>query len=147
MIRNRSICLLISIAVVLSMMGGSSTAASLFNTGITLKYYDDRMDVSGLDVEITDAGIPTSYKVGYGVAEGTPDSSVLTLENGFLRASGVGSAKVKINGTEHTVSVSPAPLSLILLMGQSNMEGSDGKAEQSVANTDGQVYATYGSRT
>ena len=30
-----------------------------------LRYYDDRLDVSGKTVEIIDAGTPTSYQVGY----------------------------------------------------------------------------------
>ena len=58
-----------------------------------LRYYDDRMDVSGCEVEIVDAGVPISYQVGYGVAENAvQDSAVLTLEDGTLVASGTGRA-------------------------------------------------------
>ena len=134
------------ITILLSVIGGSTAAAS-DSSMVTLKYYDDRMDVSGISVEITDPGVPTSHKVGYGVSPDAKDQAVLTLKNDTLTATGVGCAKIKLNGIEYSVTIEPAPISIFLLMGQSNMEGSDGNAQQSVANTDGQVYATYGDRT
>ena len=41
--------------------------------------YDDRIDLTGKTVEIVDAGKPTSFKVGYGVAEGTPDDELQVI--------------------------------------------------------------------
>ena len=112
-----------------------------------LRYYDDHLDVSGKTVEIIDAGSPTSYQVGYGVEENTlRDTAVVTLEGDTLVATGIGTAKVRIDGTEYAVTVEPAPISLLLLAGQSNMQGSEGDANQSIICPEGQVYATYGDR-
>ncbi len=106
--------------------------------------YDDRYDVAGKEVEIIDAGVPTSYQVGYGVAEGTLDTAVVTLDGDKLIATGIGTAKVKIDGVTYTVTVKAAPISLLLLIGQSNMRGSEGNAAQSIVCPDGMVYSTYG---
>ncbi len=105
--------------------------------------YDDRYDVSGKTVEIVDAGKPTSQKVGYGVAEGILDDAVITLSGEKLVATGIGSAKVRIDRVLYEITVEAAPISLLLLIGQSNMEGMVGNANQSIANVDGQVYSTY----
>ena len=113
------------------------------DTSLSLSY-DDRYDVSGKEVEIIDAGKPTSYQVGYGVAEGTLDTAVITLDGGKLIATGIGTAKVKIDGVTYTVTVKAAPISLLLLIGQSNMRGSEGDPNQSIVCPDGMVYSTYG---
>ena len=104
--------------------------------------YDDRLDVSDKDVSIIDAGTPTSYKVGYGVAENTPDETVVRIENGKLIACGIGEAAVMIDGVIYTVNVTAAPISLLLLIGQSNMRGSEGSADQSIVCPEGQVRRT-----
>ena len=107
--------------------------------------YDDHYDVTGKAVEIIDAGKPTSYQVGYGVEENTvPDTAVITLDGGILVATGIGTAKVKIDGVLHEITVEAAPISLLLLIGQSNMRGSEGNADQSIVCPDGMVYATFG---
>lgn len=42
---------------------------------------DDHVDMTGKEVEIVDAGTPTSYQVGYGVGENAVrDTAVVTLE-------------------------------------------------------------------
>ncbi len=146
MLKNRIPALLLCLSILFSSIGVMGVSAVNISP-VTLKYYDDRMDVSGMSVEITDAGAPSSHKVGYNVADGTKDSAVLTLSGNTLIATGVGTARVRLDGIEYTVNISAAPLSLFLLMGQSNMEGSDGNAAQSIANTDGQIYSTYGDRT
>ena len=85
--------------------------------------YDDRMDMSGKTVEIIDAGEPTSYQVGYGVEENTQrDTAVVTLEGNTLIATGIGTALVEIDGGTYEVTVTAAPISLLLLAGQSNMQ-------------------------
>ena len=107
--------------------------------------YDDHYDVTGKTVEILDAGKPTSYQVGYGVEENAvPDTAVVTLEGDTLVATGIGTAQVKIDGQLYTVTVEAAPISLLLLIGQSNMRGSEGNANQSIVCPEGMVYATYG---
>ena len=107
--------------------------------------YDDHYDVTGKTVDIVDAGKPTSYQVGYGVAENSVlDTAVVTLEGNKLIATGIGTAKVRIDGQLYEVTVETAPISLLLLAGQSNMRGSEGNANQSIVCPDGMVYSTYG---
>ena len=109
--------------------------------------YDDRVDVSGKAVEIVDAGTPTSYQVGYGVEENAvPDTAVLTLQGNTLIATGIGTATVKIDGKPCEITVTAAPISLLLLIGQSNMQGSEGDENQSIVCPDGMAYSTYGDR-
>ena len=106
--------------------------------------YDDHWDVSGKTVEIVDAGTPTSYQVGYGVEENAvPDTAVVALKGNYLVAAGIGTAKVRIDGQLHKVTVTAAPISLLLILGQSNAEGMEGVANQSIACENGQVYSTY----
>ena len=107
--------------------------------------YDDHMDMTGKVIEIIDAGTPTSYQVGYGVEENKVlDTAVVTLKDNTLVATGIGTAKVKINGETYEITVTAAPISLLLLIGQSNMRGSEGNADQSIVCPDGMVYATFG---
>ena len=108
--------------------------------------YDDHVDMTGKTVETVDAGTPTSCKVGYGVAEGTPDDAVITLDGDTLIATGIGTAFVRIDGKLYEITVEAAPISLLLLIGQSNMQGSEGNADQSIVCPDGMVYSTYGDR-
>lgn len=72
------------------------------------------------------------------------DEHVVVVTDGKLHAVGVGTATVTVGDKVYNVTVTPAKLSLFLLAGQSNMEGAEGNAKQSVANTDGTVYASYG---
>ena len=107
--------------------------------------YDDHLDMTGKVVEIIDAGTPTSYQVGYGVEENAVhDTAVVTMKGNTLIATGIGTAKVKIDGETYEITVTAAPISLLLLIGQSNMRGSEGNAEQSIVCPDGMVYATFG---
>ena len=115
---------------------------------ITMKY-DDRLDLSGKTVLVFNGGTPTSYQVGYGVTEGTKDLCVVKYDsaNQKLIATGIGTAKVVIGDKLHEVTVEPAPISLFLLIGQSNMAGAEGDKTKSVINADGQVYSTFGSQS
>ena len=107
--------------------------------------YDDHLDMSGKTVEIIDAGMPTSYQVGYGVEENAVlDTAVVTLKGDTLVATGIGTATVKVDGETYEITVTAAPISLLLLIGQSNMRGSEGNANQSIVCPDGMVYATFG---
>jgi len=103
--------------------------------------YDDR--ITGV-ISIVNAGTPTSYQVGHNVAEGTKDTAVVTLDGNTLIATGIGTATVTIDGTAYDITVKPAPISLLLVTGQSNAEGIGGNAGQSIVCPDGQVYSTYG---
>lgn len=107
-------------------------------------YYDDHLDMSGKEIEIIDAGTPDSFQVGYGIEEGTPDEAVLRLDGETLVAVGTGSGKITVDGQKCSVTVTAAPISLFLLIGQSNMEGMEGEPTQSISCPNGQVYASYG---
>lgn len=111
---------------------------------VNLKY-DDRYDISGKNIEMIESNTPTSFKVGYGVLEHVKDDVVISIINNQIVAVGIGSAKVKIDGKIYIFNVEPAVLSVFFLFGQSNMEGISGKAAESIANINGQVYSTYGS--
>ena len=107
--------------------------------------YDDHVDMTAKTVEILDAGTPTSYQVGYGVAENAvPDTAVVTMKGDTLVATGIGTAKVRIDGQLYEIAVTAAPISLLLLIGQSNARGSEGNAAQSIVCPDGMVYSTFG---
>ncbi len=116
---------------------------------ITLAYGDRYSPENCDSFEIVDAGKPTSFKVGYGVKSGTRDDAVLKIENGVIVASGIGEGVLKLTSDEGEklcrIKVEKAPISMFLLIGQSNMAGSDGKASRSVACENGQVYSSYGS--
>ena len=71
-------------------------------------YYDDHIDVTGKTVEIIDAGVSND------------NSSVIELRGNYLVASGIGIAKVKINGEIYGITVNKAKINLIMIMGQSN---------------------------
>ncbi len=106
--------------------------------------YDDRYDVSGKTVEIIDAGSPTSKKVGYGVAEGTPDDAVITFSGEKLIATGIGTAKVKIDGVLYEITVEAAPISLFMITGHSMGAGQNGSKTESVVGEEGKVYSSHG---
>ena len=107
-------------------------------------FFDDRMDMSGKTVAIVNPGKPESFQVGFGVEEKTLDDTVLRLEGDTLIATGIGSAQITIDDEIFDVSVTAAPISLFLLIGQSNMEGMYADPNQSIICPDGQVYATFG---
>jgi len=116
-------------------------------TPITM-YYDDRLDVSKYSrVMLITKGTPTSYQVGYDIsANSTKDTAVITYNSSKnqLIATGVGTAWVTLGDERIKVTVKPAPISLFLMIGQSNMAGSEGNTNQSVICPEGQVYSTMG---
>lgn len=119
---------------------------SAFSNELSM-YYDDHLDLTGKTVEIIDAGKPESFKVGFGIEEGTPDEEVLKLEGNTLIAAGTGKAQIKIDDEICDVTVKAAPISLLLLAGQSNMEGLNGNPDQSILCPQGQVYESFGDLT
>ena len=108
-------------------------------------YYDDYLSEFDYDsATIIDPGEPYSYKVGYGVRANTKDKAVVTMENGALHATGTGTARVEFDGKVYDITVKPAPISMFLMIGQSNMYGSEGSKDRSVANENGTAYSTFG---
>lgn len=88
---------------------------------------------------------PHPNQVGYGIEGNTvPDTAVVALEGDTLVATGIGTASVKVDGETYEITVTAAPISLLLLIGQSNMYDSEGNAGQSIVCSDGTVYATFG---
>ena len=76
--------------------GRCSLCGEIMNV-ISLRY-DDYYNVQNMNVEVVDAGTPTSYMVGYGVADGTLDSAVVKHNGKNLVATGIGTATVRIDG-------------------------------------------------
>ncbi|MBQ4060665.1 MAG: metallophosphoesterase [Bacilli bacterium] len=128
----------------------SSSSGNIYKVNINPEninmYYDDHLDLSGKEVEIINQGTPTSYKVGYGLSNNELDDAVITLDGSTLIATGIGKATIKVDGVTKDINVTSAPISMILLAGQSNMQGSEGNENQSIVCETGQVYATYGDR-
>ena len=106
--------------------------------------FDDHVDMTNRNVEIIDSGTPTSFQVGYGIGENTiHDTAVVTLVGNTLVATGIGTAVVKVDQKIYNITVTAAPISLLMIIGQSNAEGMVGNANQSIACENGQVYSTY----
>ena len=142
---KRALSLILALALVLGCLPRFALPVGAESTGIENLRYDDHMDMTGRTVEILDAGMPISYQVGYGVEENAvADTAVVTMRGDTLVATGIGTARVKIDGEVHEITVTAAPISLLLLIGQSNMRGSEGNADQSIVCPDGMVYATFG---
>ena len=122
------------------------------NTGskITLEY-DDRHTFKNKIEKIKVISVKSDN-----VQTGRKDAEVLKIadENKVI-ATGCGKAVVKlVNGKKIGVTVKPAKISLLLLIGQSNMEGSPDKLgiledyqNEYVINKEGKVYSTYGPST
>ena len=79
------------------------------------------------------------------VVTGEKDKSVLKhIEGNTFAASAIGEAKVIFtDGTSTKVTVTAAPINLLLVYGQSNGEGHVGSSATSIRNERGQVYSTY----
>ncbi|MBQ4118544.1 MAG: DUF4886 domain-containing protein, partial [Oscillospiraceae bacterium] len=85
--------------------------------------YDDRMDISGKTVEIVDSG-----------------ESVVAVEENYLRATGVGTAKVRIDGVLYAVTVEKAKINIVTIMGQSNAGNHFANATSDVVCPPGTAY-------
>lgn len=119
---------------------------------ITLKY-DDRYTFKKEIKEIKTISVKSDN-----VQTGGKDSEVLKMQEGSndkVIAAGCGKAVVELkSGKKIGVTVKAAKISLLLLIGQSNMEGSPNKLgsleeyqNEYVINKEGKVYSTYGPST
>lgn len=112
--------------------------------------YDDRYTF-GQEIREIRAQEVTSFQTGTKI----PDTEILELEEGdriHVRAAGCGTCEVVLaDGSLFNVTVKPAPISLLLLAGQSNCEGCindtnalDEYKNQWIRNPEGSCYSTYG---
>ncbi|MBR7098484.1 MAG: leucine-rich repeat protein, partial [Clostridia bacterium] len=88
--------------------------------------YDDHYDVTGKTVEIIDAG--------------ESDNAVLALDGETLIATGIGSAKVRMDDLLYSVTVERAKLHLVMIMGQSNAGNHFANATSDVTCPPGTAY-------
>ncbi len=152
----KGLVILCILAGVFIFVPGNAQAAKLTmkntDSKITLKY-DDRYTFKK-DIET----IKTISVKSNNVQTGKKDSEVLKLAEGSnnkVIATGCGKAVVELkNGKKIGVKVKAAKISLLLLIGQSNMEGSPDKLgiledyqNEYVINKEGKVYNTYGPST
>jgi len=118
---------------------------------LTLKY-DDRYTFPDAIEDVETVSVTSKVS-----GTDRPDREIIRRKSQLYKsegiACGVGQAKVTLkNGQIFEVTVEPAPLSVLLILGQSNGEGSTtGEAEvynkarsQSILCEEGQVYSTYG---
>ena len=135
------------------------------NLNVSLQY-DDRYSIQTIANDYVIAEIKnqnvTSRKVSNGTVSNEPDEAVLTqISDTEVRATGTGTATIVLrkklqsilnneSSVEVKVTVEASPLTLIYLLGQSNMEGfydywADGNTQRgvSVACPEGAVYSTY----
>lgn len=113
--------------------------------------YDDRHTFAAEIEDILTLSV-TSKQSGTETADEAVIKVKSDTEKSVAIACGVGQAKVRLaNGEVHLVTVTAAPISVFLIAGQSNGEGSTtgdplvyNKArEQSIVCEEGQVYSTY----
>ena len=135
--------------------------ANVPGTSLTLQY-DDYYDISNLvqGYRITHLFQEqvTSYQVSAGTKTGQKDNAVVTvLSDTLIHATGTGSVGLQLEGTGSdsgkmflvNLVVEPAPLTVMYLLGQSNMEGMYDSGNQwkelghTVSCTPGTVYSTY----
>ncbi|MBQ3560444.1 MAG: hypothetical protein IJA06_01310 [Oscillospiraceae bacterium] len=127
------------LALVMALSMGIVAAAEEYDS-FTMQY-DDRMDISGKTVEIIDAGKPTSYKVGYGVEENAVlDDAVIAIDGDKLIATGIGTAKVRIDGVLYEVTVEKAKINIISIVGQSNSGNHFANATSDITCSAGTAY-------
>ncbi len=119
---------------------GSASVSNITET-VNLKY-DDRYTFDKPVAMIISHTITSTD-----VMTGEADVSVLKRTDGeTFAASAIGGAYVYFtDGTGVSVTVTPASLSVIMMIGQSNTEGYDGDYRLSIRNKNGQVYSTYAS--
>ncbi|MEA5038429.1 MAG: sialate O-acetylesterase [Clostridiaceae bacterium] len=84
------------------------------------------------------------FSLGKNIPDDAGDRAILQPAGGVLIATGIGTTTITLSSGDLRVTVKPAPISLLLLIGQSNMEGNESDPADSVAGPPGQVYSSYG---
>ena len=144
------------------MIAAATVVCSVFSTPITADAAKKNKSVNETRLNITyddrytfDSDIKTIEQVRIDsrmTGTKVPDVAVLVSEEkNKIAATGCGVARVTLeNGEIYRVSVKSAPISLILMIGQSNMEGGCSVKEeinlyksQQILSPEGTVYSTY----
>jgi len=103
---------------------GLSYANAESDANIMKLRFDDHVDLTGKTVEIIEAG----------------EGPVVVMQDNYLVATGVGTAKVRIDDTVHMVIVEKAKINLIMIMGQSNAGNHFANATSDVTCPIGTAY-------
>ncbi len=89
---------------------GATLAQEVIPVGLLMTLsYDDYVARNGAQIEILDDGRASSS-----------DTPVVTVTSGYLVATNVGQAKIKMDGKIYNVTVAKAKINMIMIMGQSN---------------------------
>ena len=112
------------------------------NTGSLRLYYDDRFPVGEYQVSLGDQQCD-SKKAG----TNEPDDAVITQVDNQLIATGCGTCMATFSkeGVSYavTITVTAAPISLVMVTGHSLGAGEKGNPTESVVCEAGQAYSTY----
>ncbi|MEE1034653.1 MAG: hypothetical protein U0L06_08830, partial [Agathobacter sp.] len=146
--------------ILLLLFGRSNIFASEIKTQLNLKY-DDTYDITqnssyeGYEIEKIVNGIAISNQVANGKVMPQKDTKVITEINSTkMKATGVGTALAVLKNPNNDladkifvqISVEPAPLTYILVAGQSNAAGfqteNKYRPQDSVACAEDQIYST-----
>ena len=92
--------------------------------------FDDHIDMNGKVVEIIDEGRSTC----------DAHEAVISINDNYLIATGIGTAKIRIDGNIYNVSVEKAKINLIMIMGQSNAGNHFANATSDVTCPIGTAY-------
>lgn len=150
----KSLAILCILACVFIPKNIQAKKSAMKNTDAKMELkYDDRHTFNGEVKEIKTISIKSDN-----VETGEEDTQVLTIaadDKKKVIATGCGKAIVELeDGKKIGVEVKKAKISLLLLIGQSNMEGSPSKTgnlydyqNEYIINEQGTVYSTYGPST
>ena len=150
--------------ILLLLFGRSNIFASEIKTQLQLNLkYDDTYDITqnssyeGYEIEKIENGIARSYQVANGRVMPQMDTNVITaIDSTKMKATGVGTALAVLKNPNDLddkifvpISVEPAPLTYILVAGQSNAAGfqteNKYRPQDSVACAEDQIYSTTAS--
>ncbi|MBD8926507.1 MAG: hypothetical protein EGR89_11125, partial [[Eubacterium] rectale] len=149
--------------ILLLLFGRSNIFASEIKTQLQLNLkYDDTYDITqnssyeGYEIKDIKNGIVRSNQVANGQVMSKKDTNVITEINSTkMKATGVGTAYVVLNNALDDkvkivqINVEPAPLTYILVAGQSNAAGfqteNKYRPQDSVACAEDQIYSTTAS--
>lgn len=147
-----ALCILAGLCILVPNNAQAKKNINDTDSKLVLKY-DDRHTFNKEVKEIRTISVKS-----YDVKTGEEDTAVLTAaadDKKKVIATGCGKAVVELeNGKQINVKVKKAKISLLLLIGQSNMEGSPDKTgnlydyqNEYIVNKQGKVYSTYGPST